>query len=190
VNYAAYQSFYTALQSETDCTLAFSCREITLSVTDGDTPYTLAFLYPYTVDVSAPDEMDVSANDASPVIWLDYKGTSAIFTGDISSEIEEKLVRESERGFSRKGVELSSTEIIKVAHHGSKYSTCEKWLNHLNVKEAVISCGANNVYGHPSLEVSQRLLAAEVNVYRTDLHGTVMITVDENGAYTIAKDKG
>jgi competence protein ComEC len=183
-HYAAYHAFYTVLQSE-GCAQEFSRREITLSVTDGETPYTLAFLYPYTVDVENPDETSGSANNACPVIWLDYKGTSAIFTGDISSEIEEKLVRESELGFMRKDVELSSTEIIKVGHHGSNSSTCEKWLNHLNAKDAVISCGKNNVYGHPSLEVSQRLLSAEINVYRTDVQGTVKITIANSGEYTI-----
>lgn len=190
VDGAAYQTFFTALQRE-NCTQEFSRREITLSVLDGETPYTLAFLYPYTVDGEKPDDSNVSSNDSSCVIWLDYKGVSAIFTGDISDTIERRLVKESQLGFSRKDVNLSSTEILKVAHHGSNSSTCAEWLAYLSEgitgrQTAVISCGENNVYGHPSIEVSQRLLAAEVDVYRTDLDGTVMITVSAEGTYAVS----
>lgn len=184
VDYVAYQNFFTALQNE-GCTQELSCREITLSVMEGETPYTLAFLYPNTYDVNHPDDMNVSDNNASSVIWLDYKGTSAIFAGDLDREIETKLIQQSKIGVLRKDVDLSSTEILKVAHHGSNSSTCAEWLSYLGVKTAVISCGVNNVYGHPSLEVSQRLIAAKADVYRTDTQGTVTVTVSAEGAYTV-----
>lgn len=184
LDYVAYQSFFTALQKE-GCLYELSRREISLGITDGETPYTLAFLYPYTLDVNNPDDMNISDNNASAVIWLDYKGVSAIFLGDVDKTVENTLIQTSQLGLFHKDVHLSSTEILKVAHHGSNSSTSAQWLSYLGVKTAVISCGENNVHGHPSLEVSQRLIAASANVYRTDTQGTITVTVSAEGAYVV-----
>ena len=86
--------------------------------------------------------------------------------------------------FETIGVTLSSTEILKVAHHGGKSSTTEEFLRYLDVKEAVISCG-ENAYGHPAQETLGRLSLMGVNVYRTDTQGHVLLTATKTGEYAL-----
>ena len=74
---------------------------------------------------------------------------------------------------------LNST-VIKVGHHGSRTSTTQEFLNDVNPEVAVIMCGLDNTYGHPHEETLNKLSAANVDIYRTDLHGTVVITTDGN----------
>ena len=181
-----YAEFYTQLQKE-KCVITLSSRSVILNG-KGEYNYTLSFLYPYTVDVENNTEATEENNDSSAVIWLDYQGVSALFTGDAPMETEVELVRDDKLGvFAERGVELSSTEILKVAHHGSKYSTDLEFLQYLNVETAVISCGKDNVYGHPTQEVLDRLQSVNANIYRTDTVGNVMITISKDGFYKVKK---
>lgn len=82
------------------------------------------------------------------------------------------------------GVALDDTEILKVSHHGSATGTCEEFVGFLGVETAVISCGANNLYGHPAPEVCSRLAAAGARCFRTDSDGSVVVTVSFGGGYT------
>ncbi|MCA1849704.1 MAG: hypothetical protein LC672_01295, partial [Acidobacteria bacterium] len=74
-----------------------------------------------------------------------------------------------------KGENLAAT-ILKVGHHGSKYATSERFIERVRPEVAIISDGEANRYGHPSQAVLDRLKAARVKVYRTDLQGEVSIT--------------
>lgn len=177
-----YGELYQAAIKE-NCAIHYSKRSISLSVSaeDSQTPYTLQFLYPYTVDVEN-GESEEDANASSAVFWLDYMGVSALFTGDAPISVENLLIKDAKRGYLQPyGVELSETEILKVAHHGSHDSTSAEFVEYLGVETAVISCGANNSYGHPSDTVCQTLKNAGVSVYRTDERGNIMITVDKDG---------
>ena len=126
-------------------------------------------------------------NERSGIVWLDYKGVSALFTADAPFSVEEKLMQESQVGaFSPINVDLTSTEILKVAHHGSKNSTSESFLSYLSkVETAVISCGKDNDYGHPADELLQRLSRYSVDVYRTDTQGHIIVTISADGTYKI-----
>jgi competence protein ComEC len=64
--------------------------------------------------------------------------------------------------------------LIKVAHHGSKFTTGEEFINIVNPQHAVISSGKNN-YGHPAQEVIDRLVSADSQVWRTDKCGCVIV---------------
>ncbi len=64
---------------------------------------------------------------------------------------------------------------MKCAHHGSKYSSSEEFLEKINPDITVISCGEHNMYGHPSTETLQRLDDIETRVLRTDKDGAVLI---------------
>ena len=66
--------------------------------------------------------------------------------------------------------------MIKIAHHGSKYATSEKFLQRVLPEAAIISDGAWNRYGHPSQSVLDRLKGGNVKVYRTDLQGEITLT--------------
>jgi len=178
-----YAELYAALVEE-DCALSYSSRKIDIS-TAHSYSYTLSFLYPYTADVEG-EETATESNDSSAVVWLDYQGVSALFTGDVSSEVEKKLMQDHALGaFENRGVDLPSTEIIKIAHHGSNDSTSEEFLRFLGVETAAISCGKNNLYGHPSDDVLTRLQTVNAKVYRTDKNGNITITIKQDGTYGV-----
>jgi len=108
-------------------------------------------------------------NDASVVVKLTHGEVSFLLTGD--AELD------SEREMLSRGHDVSAN-ILKVGHHGSKTSTSADFLKAVSPKTAVIMCGESNSYGHPHAEVIERLKKAEVNIYRTDRHGTVVINSD------------
>ncbi len=108
-------------------------------------------------------------NDASIVARVTFGKISFLFTGDAEQS--------SERQMLSSGKTLSST-ILKVGHHGSRTSTTNSFLNAVKPEVGIIMCGANNRYGHPHGETLANLSAAGVKIYRTDVHGTIIITTD------------
>ena len=188
-----YAKFYAKLLEEEGCNWEYSKRSLSLSNKEGAFPYTLQFLHPYTVDASEEKQEENAKKDSnalSAILWFDYMGASALFMGDAPAAIEEKLVVESEVDlFSVYGVDLRSTEILKVSHHGSNTATTASFLEHLRVKTAVISCGRNNTYGHPSIEVVQNLAAVGATAYRTDMLGNIIISIGRDGTYRVSAAK-
>ena len=142
--------------------------------TISDSSFTISFLAPL-----SPEEEDI--NDSCLVFRLENDGLTAMFAGDISDRIEEQLV---EKYGSLKGGMLD-VNIYKVNHHGSKYSSSDKWLNALSADTAVISCGKNNQYGHPHARTLGRLEAAESTIYRTDELGEIIITISNSGEVVV-----
>jgi competence protein ComEC len=106
-------------------------------------------------------------NANSVVIRLDYGAFSMLLTGDAEEQTEHRLIS--------KDVNLAAS-VIKVAHHGSKYATSESLLKRVKPVAAIVSCGEWNRYGHPSQTVLDRLQAANVKLFRTDLQGEITIT--------------
>lgn len=181
-----YAEFYNELLQEEDCTWEYSSRSISLNGT-GEWKYTLSFLYPYTYDVEKAEQTESKNNELSAVVWLDYQGVSALFTGDAPLETEELLCRDFQLGiFENRGIDLDDTEIVKVSHHGSMYATSEDLLGILQPETAVISCGEKNDYGHPAKEVLDRLKTCGAQTYRTDTQGNIMITATQKGEYTVS----
>jgi competence protein ComEC len=82
-----------------------------------------------------------------------------------------------EKEFVREDINVDSN-VLKVAHHGSKYSTSEEFLQNVNPEIAVISVGAENSYGHPTPETLQRLEKFGIKIFRTDKDGTVEVSSD------------
>jgi len=111
------------------------------------------------------------SNNNSIVIKLQYKNVSFLFAGDIGEKAEKLYIKKYEE-------KLRST-ILKVAHHGGKNATSINFLNYVQPEFAIISCGKNNPFGHPSEEVLERLNKFNVTIYRTDTQGT--ITIKTNG---------
>ena len=111
------------------------------------------------------------SNNDSIVLRLTYGEVSFLLAADIESGAEERLVNS--------GVELQST-VLKAAHHGSKTSTTQRFLNAVSPAIAVVSAGLDNPYGHPAPVVMERLEAAvgAENVYRTDRDGSIEIVSD------------
>lgn len=119
---------------------------------------------------------DGDDNHGSMLLRYAYGGTRVLFTGDLGSLDEEILAgRETE----------ISADILKVSHHGSKYASGKEFLEDAAPQAAVISCGRGNLYGHPHLETLGRLEAAAEEVYRTDLDGSVMVTLSGDGKWKV-----
>lgn len=106
-------------------------------------------------------------NDDSLVLLTKIKGTNILLTGDLELEGERELLQTHP--------DKLDIDILKVGHHGSKTSSHIEFLEHLSPKTAVISCGKNNRYGHPSDETLENLNEVETEVYRTDINGMVYL---------------
>lgn len=108
-------------------------------------------------------------NELAQVILVRFGEFEALFTGDIGEPTELALLAS--------GV-LRKVEVLKVPHHGSKYSSSQKFLEAVSPSVAVISVGAKNSYGHPTGDTLMRLEAVGAKVLRTDQLGTVEINVE------------
>lgn len=115
-------------------------------------------------------------NDYSMVLGISYGAFQALFTGDIGVQGEKRMVEADA---------LSDVDLLKVAHHGSKYSTCSAFLEAAKPELALISCGEGNSYGHPHDELLKRLEEKRIFVWQTPLCGAVTVTV-EGGAIKVA----
>lgn len=115
-------------------------------------------------------------NHGSLVLKYEYGSTKTLFTGDAT--------REAERIMLTKGADVSA-QILKLGHHGSKNSSSGVFLEKVSPKEAIISCGEDNIYGHPHKETLERLHVQGISTYRTDKQGTVLTKISPKGGYTM-----
>jgi competence protein ComEC len=119
-------------------------------------------------------------NANSVVVRLDYGDFSMILTGDAEAQTEARIMRAGKDVRAR---------VLKVGHHGSRYATSEDFLRRVKPEIALISDGETNRYGHPNQEVLDRLRAANVRVYRTDLQGDITITTNGKGTLDIKTER-
>lgn len=120
-------------------------------------------------------------NNNSLICKLCYKNFSILFTGDIEKEAEEIICKQY------KNIDILSSTILKIAHHGSNTSSTEQSLKLINPRIALIGVGNNNKFGHPNNEVIERLKALNCKIYRTDLNGEIYIKVNTKGHIMIKK---
>ena len=116
-----------------------------------------------TVLYTGTDASDL--NNASIVLKMNYGNISFLFTGDTTEKTEKILVNKNIK-----------TDILKVAHHGSQYSSTDNFLDKANPSYAIISVGKNNTYNHPEEKTLSRLNQRNIKTYRTDKLGTILIT--------------
>lgn len=124
------------------------------------------------LDVVIPQNADIEEPNFSVLAKLVYGGKSFLFTGDTELKEERQLLKEK--------FNLTS-DVLKVAHHGSKYSTSTEFIEAVKPLFSVISSGKDNRYGHPHAELLGRLLG--VAVLRTDLLGDIKIISDGISVY-------
>ena len=130
------------------------------------------------IDVLWPQREQITdnvLNNNSIVAKVIYNNFSILFTGDIEKVAEENIIREY------KETNLLTSNIIKIAHHGSKTSSTEGFLNLVNPKIALIGVGRDNKFGHPNEETIQRLKNMKVKIYRTDEMGEITIKINKKG---------
>mgnify|MGYP004483600481 CR=1 FL=1 len=106
-------------------------------------------------------------NNSSIILKATFKNTSYLFTGDATSEVEKKILSK----------DIKAT-VLKVGHHGSKYSTTTDFLNKVNPKYAIISVGKNNSYNHPNQVTINKLEKKNIEIHRTDQEGSIFLKSD------------
>lgn len=119
--------------------------------------------------LSCKNEKTDELNTSSIVLRLEFGEQSYIFCADAE--------KENEYAMMDSGLTLKSN-VIKIGHHGSTSSSLEKFLLAVDPQIAIISVGEGNDYGHPHEKIVNRLNRLGIKTYRTDLHGTIIITSD------------
>jgi competence protein ComEC len=114
------------------------------------------------------DETQEDLNERSLVMKMSFNDINFLFTGDIGKKVENNI----------KNV-VDNIDILKVSHHGSKYSSSAQFLNVIKPKISVIEVGKNS-YGHPAFETLDKLEKINSKILRTDMLGTIKIEVLEN----------
>lgn len=103
-------------------------------------------------------------NNNSLVLYMDYNNSKFLFTGDIEKEAEDRITKDYKK---------LDVDILKVAHHGSKTSSTQNFVDMVQPKVAIISSGKNNYYGHPHKEVLDKY--KNINIYNTADDGAILI---------------
>lgn len=116
-------------------------------------------------------------NDTSIVLKLTYKNTSYLFMGDATSSVEKDILDKDIK-----------SDVLKVGHHGSQYSSTISFLKKVSPKYAIIEVGKNNSYNHPKEVTLKKLEDLGTKIYRTDEDGTIILTSDgENMSFETVK---
>jgi competence protein ComEC len=121
---------------------------------------------------------DRAANERSLVLRAEVHGRRALLTGDIE--------RRSEHELADCCSESLRTDVLKVAHHGSRTSSTPTFLDAATPRLALISSGVRNIYHHPSPEVVERLEDGGARILRTDRTGEILLAFGKDGKIRIA----
>ena len=159
------KTFEDVLDALEEKQVAFNSPEIDKSFTFADT--TIETLY---IDNNSKD-----LNDSSIVLRLKHVTNTFLFTGDASTKVEKKLLDKN-----------IQSDVLKLGHHGSSYSTSKAFLDKVNPTYAIISVGENNTYKHPQDEIIKRLENKNIKIYRTDESGSIV--AESNGSIITFKN--
>ena len=118
--------------------------------------------------LAAETEVGGNTNNYSIVLKVSFGQMDMIMTGDAETEIEEKILQSGEN---------IDAEILKVGHHGSDTSSSEAFLDAISPEYGLISCKIGNKYEHPIKSTMENLKERNVEIYRTDECGSVVMTI-------------
>ena len=153
--YTTTKTFEELLDALEEKNLSFETPDIDSEFRLGDALFKVLY--------TGTDKRDL--NNTSIVLRMTYKDVSFMFTGDATNTTEKKILAK----------DLQS-DVLKVGHHGSQYSTSDEFLDKVNPKYAIISVGTGNVYDHPKDITLNKLKGIEV--HRTDKEGTIRFISD------------
>lgn len=125
-------------------------------------------------------------NESSLVMTVRLYHSTFLFSGDINSVTERTIIRNDQKR-SNRAAEQNAISVMKAAHHGSRFSTSEEWLNYWKPIGSVVSVGGTNSYGHPHPDVLSRLAYAGTAIWRTDIDGDIRFTITDKGLYAYNK---
>ena len=180
-----YANFFIAALTEKNCNIFLNedRDESTNSIVISTETFRLVFYCPTeeyydTTNLSSAERK----NAVSPIGILEYNNRRVVLTGD-SNEINEPI-------FIRRIGGALDCDVLKVGHHGSETSTTAKFLDAITCEYAVISCyKEGNTFVHPRQVTLNRLKARNMTVYRTDKNGTVVLTINGEGALSFEMEK-
>ena len=152
------KTFEDVLDALSEKQIAFETPTIDQEFSFSDTKITTLYVYNEAKNL----------NDSSIVLRLKHGTNTFLFTGDASTKVEEQLLNKN-----------IASDVLKVGHHGSRYSTSKEFLNKVNPQYAIISVGINNTYKHPHDETLKKLNDKKIIIYRTDQEGTIV--AESNG---------
>lgn len=121
---------------------------------------------------STNEDIDVDENKNCSVFMINYRGKKILITGDLDAEGEKELLKHY------KGRDVLKADILKVGHHGSRFSTSIDFLNVVSPKYCVIQVGKNN-YGHPHAKTIEKCEEKCIMILRNDMHGAIGFSLDE-----------
>lgn len=129
----------------------------------------------FRIDCLYPREQDIATdrNSHSSVLQVDYGGFHMLLTGDMGEVQEQNML-----GRTPIAARLPEIQVLKLAHHGSRLSSSEAWLEQIDPVWAVVSYGADNTYGHPHREVRERLARQNIILYETAQNGAIWLDTD------------
>ena len=177
-----YAEFFIAALTEPDCEIVLNVDPDanTNSLIIEETTYRLVFYCP-TQEYYDDYGLNTAErkNAISPIGILEYNNRKIMLTGD-SNEINEPLV------MARK----IDCDVLKVGHHGSETSTSNAFLDEYTFEYAIISCNSyGNKFNHPRQATLDRLKSHNIEVYRTDNNGNIVVSVDKDGNLKITTQK-
>ncbi|MGN0521887.1 MAG: ComEC/Rec2 family competence protein [Eubacterium sp.] len=157
------KTFESLLQTVSDKGLQIDTAKAGVEIDTSNSSLKMEFLAPVN---SEYDDL----NNYSAVLKITYGTTSFLFTGDAEMLAENEMLEASYSDLD--------CDVLKVGHHGSKYSSGSRFLEAVSPDYAVIECGSNNSYGHPHKEALDRLNETGAQILRTDKTGDITITSD------------
>ena len=161
------RTFEEVLDALEEKNIAFETPEEDENLTFNDTVFKVLHV--------GKDKRDL--NDTSIVLKLTYKNTSYLFMGDATSSVEKDILDKDIK-----------SDVLKVGHHGSQYSSTISFLKKVSPKYAIIEVGKNNSYNHPKEVTLKKLEDLGTKIYRTDEDGTIILTSDgENMSFETVK---
>lgn len=151
------KTFEDVLDSLAEKSIAFETPDIDGTFSLGNSKFNVLHV--------GTDDRDL--NDTSIVLKMIYGNNKFLFMGDATSEVEKKILNKN-----------LESDVLKVGHHGSNYSSSTAFLNAVKAKYAVISVGKDNSYDHPHKNILDKFSNMNIKVYRTDLDGTIIMSSD------------
>lgn len=180
IDSGVYADFFIAALSEADAMINYNVGNFSIATET----YRLDF-YAYTAQEWASSDLSTAEekNAISPIGVLEYNGKRIVLTGDSNELNEPKFI-------DKVGGNLLDCDVLKVGHHGSSTSSTAEFLDFIDCEYAVISCNASgNTFEHPRQATLDRFSSRDMTVYRTDLNGNIVLSVNAEGSLSFNTEK-
>lgn len=195
IDTVVYANFFIGALSEPNCNIHLNVDDnintTNNQIVGDNNSYLVTFICPTREFYNNTNLADAHAKNAvSPLIIIEYNSKRLVFTGDCNAYWDSKGKLKTNEGNEWFMVERIKTlygasgldcDVLKVAHHGAEEASSNEFLDVISCEYGVISCGTGNTYQHPRQEALDRLKAHNMTIYRTDLNGNIICTINSEG---------